>query len=197
MLLRGHAKTYPSPNLSLRWLVMELRRPLNGALAGATAAAVWAAQTPLDKRVFGSRYDDVELLGKLVTRGPAWPAAGLTLHLLNGAVFGAVYALVRPLVPAPPLVTGVGAAMLEHAALWPLGRVTDAVHPARDELETLTGNRAAFAQATWRHLLFGVVLAELERRLNDIADYEPLEDIPASSNGHGSLEQAAVGAAGG
>ena len=55
---------------------MELRRTLNGALAGAAAAAAWAAQQPLDKRVFGSRYDDVELLGKLVTRGPAWPAAG-------------------------------------------------------------------------------------------------------------------------
>ncbi|HEX2414684.1 MAG TPA: hypothetical protein VHJ37_05660 [Thermoleophilaceae bacterium] len=176
---------------------MELRRPLNGALAGATAAAVWAAQQPLDKRVFGSRYDDVELLGKLVTRGTAWPAAGLAIHLANGAIFGAVYALARPVIPAPPLATGVGAAMAEHVGFWPLGRVTDAVHPARDELETLTGNRAAFAQATWRHLLFGVVLGELERRLNDIADFEPLEDIPASSNGHGSLEQAAVGAADG
>src|SRR3954468_5091188 len=52
---------------------MELRRPLNGALAGAAAAAAWAAQQPLDKRVFGSRYDDVELLGKLVTPGAAGP----------------------------------------------------------------------------------------------------------------------------
>ena len=173
---------------------MELRRSLNGALAGAAAAAVWAGQQPLDKRVFGSRYDDVELLGKLVTRGPAWPAAGLALHVANGAIFGAVYALARPLVPAPALATGVGAGMAEHLALWPLGRVTDAFHPARDELENLTGNRRAFAQATWRHLLFGAVLGELERRLNDIADYEPLEDVPASSNGHGNLEHAAVGA---
>ena len=70
---------------------MELRRPLNGALAGAAAAAAWAAQQPLDKRVFGSRYDDVELLGKLVTRGPAWPAAGLGLHVANGAMFKTVW----------------------------------------------------------------------------------------------------------
>ena len=84
---------------------MELRRPLNGAIAGATAAAVWAAQQPLDKRVFGSDYDDVQLLGKLVTRGPGATAAGLALHIFNGAVFGTVYALVRPVVPAPPLVT--------------------------------------------------------------------------------------------
>jgi hypothetical protein len=173
---------------------MELRRTLNGALAGATAAAVWAVQQPLDKRVFGSRYDDVEILGKLVTRGPAWPAAGLGLHLANGAVFGALYALARPLVPGPPLAAGVSAAMAEHAGFWPLGPLVDRHHPARAELEPLGGNRRAFAQAAWRHLLFGVVLAELERRLNDVGEFEPLEQVPITSNGHGNIERAAVGA---
>ena len=67
-------------------------------------AAIWAAQEPLDKRVFGSGYDDVEILGKLVTRGSGWHAAGLAIHLANGAMFGATYALVRPLVPVPPVV---------------------------------------------------------------------------------------------
>jgi hypothetical protein len=171
---------------------MELRRPLNGAFAGTAAAAAWAAQQPLDKRVFGSRYDDVELLGKLVTRGPAWPAAGLGLHLLNGAIFGAVYALARPLVPGPPIVAGVGAAMAEHFGFWPLGALIDRHHPARSELEPLTNNRRAFGQAAWRHLLFGVVLAELERRLNDETEFEPLEQVPISSNGHGNIEHAAV-----
>ncbi len=164
-------------------------------MAGAAAAALWAAQQPLDKRVFGSGYDDVELLGKLVARGPASVPAGLAMHVANGAIFGAVYALVRPVVPAPPLVTGAAAALAEHLALWPLGRVVDRLHPARDELEPLTGNPRAFAQSTWRHLLFGVTLAEIERRLNDIAEFEPLEQVPASSNGHGNLEHAAVGAA--
>ena len=46
------------------------------------------------------------------------------------------------------------------------GRPIDRVHPARDDLPKLSGN-AAFAQATWRHLVFGVVLGELERRFND------------------------------
>jgi hypothetical protein len=173
---------------------MELRRTLNGAVAGATAAGAWAAQQPLDKRVFGSPYDDVELLGKLLTRGSGWQAAGLGMHLLNGALFGAVYALVRPLVPAPPLAAGVGAALGEHVALWPLGGLVDRHHPARSELEPLSGNRRAFAQAAWRHLLFGVVLAELERRLNRGGDFEPLEQVPVSSNGHGNIEHAAVGA---
>ena len=74
-------------------------------------------------------------------------------------MFGAVYALARPLVPGPPLATGVAAGMAEHFGLWPLGGADRRHHPARDELETLSGNRRAFAQAAWRHLLFGACWA--------------------------------------
>ena len=174
--------------------VIEFRRTVNGALAGAVAAGVWAAQQPLDKRIFGSPHDDTELLGKLVTRADAWPAAGTAMHVANGAAFGAVYALTRPFIPAPPLAAGLLAALGEHLASWPLGVLVDRHHPARGELETLAGNNRAFAQATWRHLLFGLVLGELERRLNPVNEYEPLPDVPASSNGHGDLEQAAAAA---
>ncbi|MGH2979167.1 MAG: hypothetical protein ACRDLQ_05970, partial [Solirubrobacterales bacterium] len=68
---------------------MSVRRALNGAAAGAAAATLWALQQPLDKRVFGSRYDDVELLGRMVVRGPGWRPAGFALHAVNGAAFGA------------------------------------------------------------------------------------------------------------
>jgi hypothetical protein len=173
---------------------MELRRTAGGATAGAVAAAVWAAQQPLDKRVFGSDHDDVELLGKLLTRDAGWQAAGLGLHVANGAMFGAVYALVRPLVPLPPLAAGVMASLAEHAATWPLGRLVDRHHPARSDLVPLWGNSRAFAQSAWRHLLFGVILAELERRLNADREFEPLEGVPVASNGHGNIERAAVGA---
>jgi hypothetical protein len=156
------------------------------------AATVWAAQQPLDKRVFGSDYDDVELLGKLVTRGPAWPAAGLAIHLANGAAFGAVYALARPFIPGPPLAAAVLAAMAENFAGFPLGALIDRHHPAGSDLEKLSGNRRALAQATWRHLLFGLVLGELERRLNPADEFEPPAKVPVASNGHGNLEQATV-----
>ena len=78
-------------------------RTLRGALAGATAAAVWAAQQPLDKRVFGVDYDDAELLGTPRARatGPATLPVGLALHVANGALFGAVYANVAPSLPGP------------------------------------------------------------------------------------------------
>ncbi len=170
---------------------MDLQRSLNGAIAGAVGAAVWAAQQPLDKRLFGSSHDDVELLGKLVTRDSAWPVAGLALHVQNGAAFGAAYAHARPFLPGPPLARALIAAMSEHLAFWPLGRLSDRYHPARGDLPRLSGNTRAFAQATWRHFLFGAVLGELERRLNAEDRYEPL-DVPVSSNGHGNIERAVV-----
>jgi xanthosine utilization system XapX-like protein len=164
---------------------MELRRIPSGALAGAVAAAVWAAQQPLDKRLFGSDYDDVEVLGKLVTRDSGWQAAGLAIHMANGAAFGAVYALLRPFLPGPPQLAGVAAGLGEHLATWPLTALVD-----RD----LAGDRRAFAQSAWRHALFGLVLGELERRLNPAGQFEPLEQVPVSSNGHGNIEHAAAGA---
>lgn len=147
----------------------------NGALAGALAAGAWAAQQPLDKRVFGCRFDDTELLGKLVTRGPGWPMVGLAVHLQNGAGFGAVYAAAGHRLPGGPISRGLTAAMIEHLATWPLVRVVDRIHPARRELPTLAGSRRAFAQATWRHLLFGLVLGLVEARLNPPAAGDPDE----------------------
>jgi hypothetical protein len=172
-------------------MAIDRARTVRGAVAGAVAAGVWALQQPLDRRVFGVPYDDTELLGKAVTRGRAWPAAGLALHLLNGAAFGALYANAAPRVPLPSWARGPAAGLVEHVATWPGTVLTDRLHPARDELPKLSADPAAFAQATWRHLLFGVVLGELERRLNadDSADVPSYEHV-VSTNGHGDLEQA-------
>lgn len=167
-----------------------LRRSLNGAAAGTVAAAAWAAQQPADKRVFESGYDDVELLGKLVTRDQGWLLAGTAIHLQNGAVFGAVYSQLRPFLPGPPVARAVTMAMIEHVALWPLGRFSDRYHPARKQLTPLHGNSRAFAQAAWRHLVFGLVLGEVERRLNPEDVDEPPTEVPVSSNGHGDIELA-------
>jgi hypothetical protein len=148
-------------------------RTFKGALAGVAAAAVWLVQQPLDKRIFGWPHDDAELLGRLTGVGPA---AGALLHLQNGALFGALYANVAPAVPLPAPLRGPAAGLLEHLATWPL---TAAAAPE------LTDNPRAFAQSTWRHLLFGAVLGELNRRLNpDVL--EPVSDEAVASNGHGS-----------
>jgi len=172
-------------------MAFDRAQTLRGALAGAVAAGVWAAQQPLDKRVFGCDYDDVELLGKLVTRGPAWLPVGAALHVANGAAFGAAYASLAPRLPLPSWARGPAAALAEHASTWPLAAVVDSLHPARGDLPRLIASPRAFAQATWRHLVYGVVLGELERRLNgpsrlEIPDYEHV----ISSNGHGRFEEA-------
>ena len=174
---------------------MGLRRSINGGLAGGIAAALWAAQQPLDKRAFGSRYDDVELLGKALVKGDDWPAAGLVLHVANGVAFGAAYAQLRRFLPGPAIAQGTGMAVAEHFALWPLAALVERYHPRRRELMRLKGNRTAFWQSFYRHLLFGLAMSAIEAKLNA----DPVEDepapVPVSSNGHGDIKLA-VGAAG-
>ncbi len=177
--------------LGLVGTATDQTRTLRGAVCGALAAAVWALEQPLDKLAFSSRHDDVELLGKAVTRGDGWYPAGLALHIQNGALFGAAYANLAPLLPVAPILRGPLVAMAQHLAFWPLGALSDRFHPARKELPTLAGNRRAFAQAAWRHLVFGIVLGELERRLNAAPEPAPPQlEADFSRNGHGSLEHA-------
>ena len=123
-------------------MAVDRTRTIRGAAAGAVAAGVWAAQMPLDKRVFQSDFDDVELLGKLITRGPAWPLAGLALHVQNGALFGATYAALAPRLPLPSWARGPLAAIIEHFSSWPLTAFIDRLHPARDELPPAVRQRA-------------------------------------------------------
>ena len=172
---------------------IDRAQTLRGALVGAVAAGVWAAQQPLDQRVFGVAYDDTELLGKLVTRGPAWRPIGLAMHVANGALFGAAYANVAPRLPLPSWARGPAAGLAENFATWPGTTLVDTLHPARKDFPKLFASPRALAQATWRHLLFGTVLGELERRFNaprdaDVPDY----DHVVSSNGHGSIEHMVV-----
>jgi hypothetical protein len=167
-------------------MAVDRTRTLRGALAGATAAAVWAAQQPLDKRVFGVDYDDAALLGGFVTHSRATYPVGLALHLVNGALFGAAYANVRSSLPAPAALRGPLAGLAEHLATWP---GTAALARMQPDLPPLWGSGRAFAQATWRHLLFGALLGEFERRLNPPdSEPQPVDAVTAASNGHGSAE---------
>jgi hypothetical protein len=128
------------------------------AAAGATAALVWAAVEPLDRRLLRNDYSDVALLGKAVTRTRAWPIAGVVMHAANGAIFGLVLEALRK----RRHVTALQFALAEHTVLFPPGYVVDRAHPARGQagLESLFSARA-FVQATWRHALFGAVLDRL------------------------------------
>ena len=138
-----------------------MSRP-GAAFAGAAAALVWGALEPIDMRVFRSDYSDVAVLGKLVTRGRAWPVVGIAFHALNGATFGLVFDEVRRHTSLPPRRLALGLALAEHVALFPLSYLVDRRHPARGEPGVAPlFNVRGFAQATARHALFGAVLGRL------------------------------------
>jgi len=129
------------------------------------AATVWSALEPIDKRLFRCDFSDVAVLGKAVTRGPAWLPLGLTMHAVNGAIFGLAFHEVRRRVPIEPRRLALGMALAEHMVLYPLGYFVDRYHPARGEegVPPLLTNPRAFAQATVRHAVFGALLARLAR----------------------------------
>jgi len=136
---------------------------VRAAAAGAAAAVVWGLAEPLDQRLLRCDYSDVALLGKAVTRGPRWRVAGFAVHAANGVVFGLVFDELRRRVPVGPRKLAVGMALAEHVSLYPLCALIDRYHPARGEpgIPPLLTNPRAFAQATWRHLVFGAVLGRL------------------------------------
>ena len=135
---------------------------MRSVLAGGAAALVWAAFEPIDKRVFRNDYSDVAMLGKLATRTRAWVPAGLAIHALNGAVFGLAFGAARRRTTASPRQLALALALIENFALFPLAYVVDRAHPARGEpgLAPLFTARG-LAQATARHVVFGVVLGRL------------------------------------
>ena len=125
------------------------------------AAAAWAAAEPVLGRVLGTPYSDLRLLGGAVTRGRGWPVAGLALHLVNGAAFGAAFERLGGRGPWQ----GILAAQLESAALWPAMAVVDRVHPDRRSgaWPPLLRNGRVFAYEVATHALFGLVLGSLLR----------------------------------
>ena len=133
------------------------------AAAGGAAAALWGLLEPLDQRLLRCDYSDIAVLGKGVTRGRHWRLAGFALHAANGAVFGVVFDELRRRVRVSPRRLAVGLALAEHLSLYPLCYFIDRHHPARGEpgVPPLLENPRAFAQATWRHVVFGTVLGRL------------------------------------
>jgi hypothetical protein len=136
---------------------------IRSAASGAAAAIAWGALEPLDRRLFRCDYSDIALLGKAVTRGSHWRSAGFAVHAANGAIFGIAFDAVRRRTTLPGRPLAVGLALAEHVALYPLGALVDRHHPARGEpgIPRLVWNPRAYAQATLRHAIFGVLLGRL------------------------------------
>jgi hypothetical protein len=135
---------------------------VGGARAGIVATAVWAAAEPALGRLLRTPYSDVRMLGRQATRTRWWPAAGIAIHLANGAVFGTVFERLG----GHGARQGILAAEIENLVLWPGMLVVDRVHPDRREgtWPRLLTNRRVIAYEVTTHALFGAVLGLLVRR---------------------------------
>lgn len=134
---------------------------VKGSLAGVLAALTWAVAEPTLGRVFGTPYSDVKLMGGLVTTGRRRDAAGLAIHVANGAAFG--WAFERVL--RGGVRRGLLAAQVENALFWPGMAVIDRIHPDRRSgawPPLATSPRVAGYEVT-AHALFGAVLGALTR----------------------------------
>ena len=110
-----------------------LSRRVRAAAAGAAAATLWGVLEPLDAKLFRSEYRDIALLGKLVTPGRGWKAAGYALHAANGALFGLGFEAVRGRSGIGPRRLALGLALAENVVLYPLTILVDRKHPRRGE----------------------------------------------------------------
>jgi len=119
---------------------------VRAAAAGSVAAVVWGLQEPLDQRVFGCDYSDVLFLGR------GHRSVGFVVHAANGALFGLAFDAVRRRVDVDQRRLALALAIGEHLALWPFISLVD---------RSLVTSPRAFAQATYRHALFGFVLGRL------------------------------------
>jgi hypothetical protein len=124
------------------------------------AAAVWAASEPFLQLVFRTPYSDVRLLGRVVTRGRAWPVVGTAIHVANGAAFGLAWERVGGV----GWKRGIVAAQVENLVLWAPGMaLVDRYHPdrRRGELPPLLRNKRVFGYEVATHVIFGAVLGLL------------------------------------
>jgi hypothetical protein len=133
---------------------------VRAALAGLMAAAAWAAAEPGLRRLFGTPYTDVRLLGAPLSRRH-WRLAGTAVHLANGAAAGVAFLRLG----VRGWKSGIAAAQLEGAALWPAMAIVDRFHPDRrtGAWPPLLRNPSVFGQEVVAHAIFGAVLDLLLR----------------------------------
>ena len=132
-------------------------RLARGLACGAAAAAVWAAGEPALRRVTGTDYSDVRLVGDPLSKDSRLP--GLAVHCLNGGIFGAAFTALG----LSGVRQGILVAELESAGLWPLTVLVDRYHPTvrSGEWAPVSRDPRAFCHSMLGHLVFGATLGAL------------------------------------
>ncbi|CAA9562334.1 MAG: hypothetical protein AVDCRST_MAG33-1773 [uncultured Thermomicrobiales bacterium] len=138
------------------------------ARAGVVSVVAYTAVMEVDRRLTGSRIDDLILLGRpaVPNRPDLARRVGAGIHLVNGAVIGVAYAtLAHDRLPGPPWLRGVMALMVENLALYPTMRPLRTLHPAiRDGQLDDYWSWPAFVESLPPHIVYGALIGPLYER---------------------------------
>ncbi len=141
--------------------------------AGVISVVAYTVVMETDRRITGSRIDDLILLGRpaVPNRPDLARPVGAVLHLVNGAVIGLGYAaLARDRLPGPVWLRGVAALMIENLSLYPLMSIARHVHPAmRDGQIDDYWTWPAFVESLPPHLVYGALIGPLYERFRTVS----------------------------
>ena len=135
---------------------------LRSAAAGAAAATSGGCSSRSTGRSCATTTRTWPCSARPSRAAAGWRPLGFALHAANGAAFGLAYEASAGVCGIDKRRLALGLALAEHVALYPLSYLVDRHHPARGEpgVPPLLDPRA-FAQATWRHAVFGAALGRL------------------------------------
>ncbi len=138
-------------------------------IAGVVSVVAYAATMDLDRKLTGSKIDDLVLLGRpLVPRRPDLARrVGMAVHLANGVAIGVAYAaLAHEHLPGPSWARGMLFLTAENTVLYPLTALMTARHPAvRDGQLDPYWTWPAYLESTPPHLVYGALVGPLYERL--------------------------------
>lgn len=145
----------------------SIHRSAAGIVAGLVAGVAFLVAMALDMALVRNKANDLRLLAGMVPGGGRiWPLLGTAMHMVNGALLGAVYAHVEDQFPGPGWMKGTVFGLVENMFLWPVITLLDRIHPEieRGTLEPFN-RRVPFMQEIFRHIVYGAVLGWVYEQL--------------------------------
>jgi hypothetical protein len=143
----------------------QVRRKQLAAIAagGAAAGLIWRRSEPTLQRIFGHPYSDPELLTAFAAKGR--PPAALDYGVQAGG--GALFALAFARCGGRTIGQLLAVLAAEQAALVALFPLLDRLHPAvrNGRWPPLRGNPRAIAVSAGGHLVYGLLLGPVARRV--------------------------------
>ncbi len=153
----------------LQNLLPQSWNPARAAVAGILGTAVYTLAMEGDMALTGNRFNDIRFIQGLIEDKDAprkrFSLLAWTIHLLNGALLGELYAAIfKRFLPGPNWLKGAIFGEIFVVTAWWLTPLADKYHPMikSGELPKLT-TWLSFVQNVVRHLIFGLTLGILYR----------------------------------